>query len=168
MPIRAELHLILWVTAAAAVSAVLFRSSFEVPQIPSPRSGSAAEVSVLGHEGSGAPTASADLNIPRSLPQIDNAARSLFKVGSLPQSPEVAPSSAPASAPPVLKGIISGVEGLRGVFVLDAAATAYVVAGPGESIGEYRIKDVAADHVVAVSTGGDDVTFNLRGAGEHP
>lgn len=72
------------------------------------------------------------------------------------------------SVQPVLKGVISGAEGLRAVFVLAPDATDYVVAATGQSVGEYRIKDIASDRVLGVSAGGEEVTFNLRGAGEHP
>jgi len=167
MPMRNELHLILWVTAVASLSAVLFRSSFEVPQIPSPLSGSAAEVSVLASANLGPADASIEAPLPLSLPDLDEDARPLFEVGGPPQAVEVAPHSTPGAGPPMLKGIISSADGLRAVFVLDGTTTDYKVAGPGESVGEYRIKDVAADRVFAVSAGGDDVTFNLRGAGEH-
>ncbi len=73
-----------------------------------------------------------------------------------------------AAAPPVLKGIISSADGLRAVFAVTPTATDYVVAATGQSVGEYRIKDIASDRVLGISAGGDEVTFNLRGAGEHP
>lgn len=168
MPMRAELHLILWVTAVASLSAVIFRGSFEAPQISLPVSGSVAEVSVLASTTSGQTVGDIASSFPRSLPDLDEDARPLFDVGELPQVLEVGAHNVPESGPPLLKGIISGADGLRAVFVLDATTTEYRVAGPGESIGEFRIKDVTADRVLAVSAGGDDVTFNLRGAGEHP
>lgn len=164
---RLELHLILWVTAAASVGAVLFHSSAEFSQIPSIGSGAAMEVAVLEDASSGPMAASTDGGFPRTLPQIDKGARWLFAVVEqaaieAPQPTEI------ASSLPVLKGIISGADGLRAVFALTPGAADYVVAATGQSVGEYRIKDIAADRVLGVSAGGDEVTFNLRGAGEHP
>lgn len=57
---------------------------------------------------------------------------------------------------------------MRAVFAPGPAATDYVVAATGQNVGEYRIKDIASDRVLGVSAGGEMVTFNLRGAGEHP
>lgn len=164
---RAELHLILWVTAAVTVGAVLFRSSDDVAQIPSVGRGAAMEVSVPATEGNAAVPGRADLPFPRLIPSIDLTARPIFRVGNVPA--EVAPPLAqPAAASPVLKGIISSSSGLRAVFVLDPNTTDYSVVSVGDSIGAYQIKDVSMDRVLGVSAGGDEVTFNLRGAGEHP
>ncbi|OEO31852.1 hypothetical protein VW23_014340 [Devosia insulae DS-56] len=164
---RVELHLILWVTAVVSISAVLFHGSAEVSQIPSMGSGAALEVAVLQDGSSGPMTASTDVDFPRSLPQIDEGARWLFAVAG-PAEIEAPLPTEVASTPPVLKGIISSAGGLRAVFALTPQATDYVVAATGEEVGEYRIKDIAADRVLGVSAGGDEVTFNLRGAGEHP
>lgn len=164
---RAELHLILWVTAAASVGTVLFRSSAEVTQIPSIGSGAAMEVAVLEDKNLGPTAASTDAVFPRSLPGIAEDARLLFAVAGPPKTaPPV--STEVASTPPVLKGIISSAGGLRAVFALAPAATDYIVAATGQNVGEYRIKDIAADRVLGISAGGEEVTFNLRGAGEHP
>ena len=73
-----------------------------------------------------------------------------------------------ASTPPMLKGIISGARGLQAVFSPASAPTDYLVVGRGERIDGYQIEEVAADRVFAVSAGGENVTFNLRGVGEHP
>lgn len=164
---RVELHLILWVTAAASIGAVLFHSNAEHSQIPSIGSGTAMEVAVLGSKNPGPRTPSKDAHFPRQLPDIDEDARALFVVSGQPEIEPPLPSEV-ASAPPVLKGIISSAGGPRAVFAVDPTAIDYVVAAIGQSVGEYRIKDIASDRVLGISAGGDEVTFNLRGAGEHP
>ena len=162
---RVELHLFLWVTAAVAIGTVLFRGPGDVPQIPSVQSGTELEGSLLASEEAQS-AATVTLQFPRSLPDIDKRVRPLFTAVGTTPSVE-APVAEVVAALPILKGIISGADGLHAVFVLDPA-TSYVVVGPGESIGAYQIKDVAMDRVLGVSAGGEEVTFNLRGAGEHP
>jgi hypothetical protein len=125
------------------------------------------EVAVLEDRNLGPTTASNDAIFPRPLPGIDEDVRLLFAVTGQ-QEIEPPLSTSVASVRPVLKGIISSAGGLRAVFALDPAATDYVVAATGQSVGAYRIKGIAADRVLGISAGGDEVTFNLRGAGEHP
>lgn len=166
---RFELHLILWVTAAVSLSAVLFHGTVGVAEISMSGATSVGHQRSLQVEAVEQGAIKTTEMFPRPLPDVSQHTRRLFNIVAELQPVETAaPTVSVEPGLPMLKGVVSGVDGLRAVFAMDATSADYIVAGPGDSVAGYRIEDVAADRVSAVSAGGDDVTFNLRGAGEHP
>lgn len=96
----------------------------------------------------------------------DISVRPMFAVIAIPLA-QVQVSLAPEAAlPPVLKGVLGGADGRMAVFSRDAVGAEVVTVSPGEAVAEYRIEQIGEDFVTAVSPAGEEVRFELRGAGE--
>lgn len=163
MPLRREIHLILWVSALALVVAMTFRATLpassdswmeaNLPDTAVPAN--------FGNDGHGSPA----FHWSRQLTESPETARSLFPVVDGPVAEMQMPEGAPDTAP-VLKGVVQSDRGMLAVF-LDPGSGTYRTLGVGDTIGAYRVTTVEADQVSVFSPRGKEL-FQLRGPGEHP
>jgi hypothetical protein len=163
---RLELHLFLWVTAGLAL-VIQLSGGVRLPEQVSLGGASIRAQIVDGKSGD------PDINSETS-PVVDRVGSVVYDPSVRPMFTVIAVSEAPAQVfvapevamPPILKGVLGGVDGRRAVFSTEPGATDVVTVSPGETVTDYRIEQVGEDYVTAVSPTGEQVRFELRGAGE--
>jgi hypothetical protein len=160
--LRLEVHLFLWVTAAAFVALAIFGSSAIAPPILFDQD---AVPAVATNTAAPPAMALSIALLPNQFTTIDHSSRSLFPAPEpLPDLPDVVVADQ-ASVMPVLKGIVSSEAELRAVFALDSDA--YLVLGVGDQVADFTIVSISTNEVLARDTAGRDQIFPLRGAGEN-
>lgn len=104
------------------------------------------------------------------LPEIDASAHAMFKVATAVTVPIVVqPQNESTPIVPALKGVIQRGGVSFAVMMLDPNAAGYVVAGVGDTVGDYRLTAVTDDSVTMTKTSdGSSDTLTLQGAGELP
>jgi hypothetical protein len=163
---RLELHLFLWVTAGLALVTQL---SGGVRLLEKVSVGSAPIRAQIVDEKYD----NIDVN-PGASPVMDRVESVTYDPSVRPMFTVIAEYEAPAqiivahevAILPVLKGVLLGVNGRRAVFSPEPGATEVVTASAGETVADFRIEQVGEDYVTAVSPTGEQVRFELRGAGE--
>jgi hypothetical protein len=163
MPLRREIHLILWVSALALLSAMILRATLPASS-DSWMEANLTDTAIpanSGNEGQG----SSAFHWSRQLTESPGTAPTLFPMAAGPVEVVSPPEGAPDTAP-VLKGVVQSDRGMLAVF-LDPGSGTYRTLGVGDTIGAYRIVAVEADQVSMFSPRGDEF-FQLRGPGEHP
>jgi hypothetical protein len=166
---RIELRLILWVTALAMFSLVIFRGFSQAPSLTLPdieRDG--AEASESLHRVATI-TPAPERRDELLLPEIDAAARPMFEIVAGIPEPMIVEVERPVEVyPPKLKGIVEQGGRFLAVFSEGSGDSPYSVVGVGDSVQGYRVRAIESDHVAAESSSRETVIFKLRGAGELP
>lgn len=166
---RAELRLILWVTAAGLMGLSVWRGFWPGPQLSVETIET--EVANIYQEDS------LDLNDVKrgdelwvgALPEIDPGQRVLFPVDTAPVQEIITGSTdvRPVELP-ILKGIVESAGRRAAVFSMPAGQSPYVVATVGEQFDGYTLVEIRSEQVVTRSAQGEAVIFRLRGSGELP
>lgn len=164
---RLELHLFLWVTAGLAVllqlsGGIHLSEKVVIEQLAVRAQLVFDDTAIVGNDAVPGRIAERD-----GFVAYDQSVRPMFNVGSmtLPVAPPEV-SAEPQTVLPVLKGVLGGDAGRNAVFTADPAGAGYITAGVGETVSDYRIEVIGQDFVTAVSPSGEEIRFELRGAGE--
>jgi hypothetical protein len=161
--LRLELHLFLWVTAAAFVALAIFRSSADAPPILFDQD---AVPAVATKTAAPPASALAIALLPDQFASLDHNSRPIFAVPAEP--PRDLPNDVVADHPsvlPVLKGIVSSEAELRAVFA--SPPDVYLVLGVGDRVADFTIVSISANEVLARDSAGQDRVLPLRGPGEN-
>ena len=167
MPMRFELLLILWVTAAALSAATIvdgFRRPGELPLTDQLRSDES-NYPTLGTNRSDDPR-QRSFQILKSTEAPNRADRSLFPAQA-PAIPVVVYDAPPPQGLPVLKGVVSVDREAAAIFSM-ADGTTYSVSKVGDSVGPYTLLHMAGEEVTLQPPSGEAIVIRLRGTGEAP
>jgi hypothetical protein len=167
MTMRLELHLFLWVTAGLAVLLQLTGGILLSEKVVIEQSAVRVQLVVDDTEMVENDAVSGRIAKWTEFALYDKSVRPMFSVNyiTLPVAPAEF-AAEPQTVPPVLKGVLGGDGGRKAVFTLDPAGADYIAVGVGETVSDYRIEAIGQDFVTAVSPAGEEVRFELRGAGE--
>ena len=164
---RLELHLFLWVTAGLAVLLQLSGGIRLPEKLTFDQSLVRAQLAVDDTDNSRTDLVPGRITARTGMVGYDRSIRSMFNtrlVTFQDSQPEFAIGL--QVIPPVLKGVLGGDEGRRAVFARGPSGADYIAVGVGETVSDYRIVAIGQDFVTAVSPAGEEVTLELRGAGE--
>lgn len=101
------------------------------------------------------------------LAEYDQSVRPMFNVISMsPSASQAELLAGQQIVLPVLKGVLTWDAGRKAVFTREPIGSDYILVGVGEAVSDYRIDTIGQDFVTAVSPTGEEVRFELRGAGE--
>lgn len=164
---RLELHLFLWVTAGLAVFLQLSGGIRLPEKLAFDQSLVRAQLAVDDSDNSRTDLVPKIITERTGMVEYDRSMRSMFNtrfVKITDSQPDFAIGL--QVIPPVLKGVLGGDEGRRAVFTRDPSSADYIAVGVGGTVSDYRIVAIGQDFVTAVSPTGEEVTLELRGAGE--
>jgi type II secretory pathway component PulC len=161
---RFEVHLILWVTAAAAIGASLFVGSHGDSELSS-----SARAAISLEQSPPAPTTADPTNDSEQrevFPDINTSARSLFTVSTETMPEVILPGG--QEMLPVLIGVFASMGRLT-AMVIENGGTQTTLVQEGALVGGFVVQEISMDGIVLEnSADGAQSSILLRGAGELP
>lgn len=165
-PMRLELHLFLWVTAGLAVLVQLSGGLRLPAQIPFDGVSVRAQLADANGQSADEKVDIHSLEGRIGAADYDYAIRPMFTVIAAPEIQPAIVTLSETASPPELKGMLGGDDGRRAVFSNKPGTAEVVIVSAGAEVAGYRIELVGEDFVLATAPTGDEVRFELRGAGE--